>query len=150
MKMLKIFLLTAFALAMGMACSEKNTLEQDKLTGTKWKLAGIRNLTTDELRILEPWTLSGMGEKECYIFTFENDTVGFGTSCRNLIRVDIKGTSGIYIGCMTEASEGTDDCIYFSDVLRLLDECFFKENQLIFAYTQDNVRYHLQFKQVKE
>jgi hypothetical protein len=121
--------------------------DEMKLTGTQWKLTDIRNLATDELKTLEPHSRF---ENECFSFTFKNDTAGFGRSCTNLIGVNIKGTNGRYLGCMTAVYEGTDDCIYFSDILRLIDDCFFKEDLLIFAYTQDNVRYYLQFKQVKE
>ncbi|MDR1120197.1 MAG: hypothetical protein LBM08_04695 [Dysgonamonadaceae bacterium] len=151
MKTLKIFLSTLLALSMVMACAENDTpKEQPELSGTKWKLAGIRNLATGELRTLEPYHSNGLYEKECFSFTFEDDTLAYGLSCTNGMLVDIKGTNGIYLGCMTEVYEGTADCIYFSDVLYLVDDCFFEKDQLIFAYTQDNVRYHLQFKQVKQ
>jgi hypothetical protein len=134
---------------MGTACSEKDTLkEKQELTGTKWRLADIRNLATGELRTLEPHHPDG--QFESFSFTFENDTLGYGRSCVNGMLVNIKGTNGSYLGCMTEVYEGTADCIYFSDVLRLVDDCFFEKDLLIFAYTQDNVRYHLQFKQLKE
>jgi hypothetical protein len=129
-------------------------VELPKLTGTGWQLVNIRNLATGELRTLEPLPpiepIGNHYEKECFSFTFYNDTVGYGRTCGNAMYVNIKGTNGAYLACMTEVGEVTDDCIYFSDILRLVDECFFKEDQLIFAYTQDNVRYHLQFKQVKE
>jgi hypothetical protein len=147
----KFFLFAMLALNMNMACSEDDTPEQpSELASTKWKLANIRNLATSELRTLEPFRHSGKNEEECYTFTFKTDTTGYGRSCANLIGVNIKGTNGYYLHVMTLVYEGKDDCIYFSDVLHLVDECFFKEGQLIFAYTQDNIRYHLQFKQVKE
>ncbi|MDR0733115.1 MAG: hypothetical protein LBF08_03515 [Dysgonamonadaceae bacterium] len=156
MKTLK-FIFALLALSMGMACSEKDALELNneiKLTGTKWKLADIHNFATGELKTLEPRPpiepIGSHYERESFSFTFDTDTTGLGRSCTNLIYVNIKGTNGSYLGCMTEISEVTDDCIYFSNILHLVDECFFKEDVLLFAYTQDNVRYHLQFKQVKE
>jgi hypothetical protein len=129
------------------------TEEKRELTGTKWKLADIRNLATNELRTLDPYH-HGRYDNKSFSFTFEDDTTGWGWTCGNQMDVNIKGTSkssnGRYLYTGTEAYEGTADCIYFSDVIHLVDDCFFKEDQLIFAYTQDDVRYHLQFKQVKE
>jgi hypothetical protein len=155
MKTLKILLIALLALNMGMTCSKNDASEkrQDlaslKLTGTKWKLAGIRNLATGELRTLEPYRPDG--QFESFSFTFEDDTLGHGRSCGNVMYVNIKGTTnGHYLGIMTLAGEPTDDCYYFNDSTRLVDDCFYEKDRLIFAYTQDNVRYHLQFKQVKE
>jgi hypothetical protein len=154
MKTLKFLLITLLAVSMVTACSEKDTpQEKRELTGTKWKLSDIRNLATGELRTLESLPpiepIGSHYEEECFSFTFENDTVGYGRTCGNAMYVNIKGTNGAYLGCMTEVGEVTGDCYYFSDILYFVDECFFKEDQLIFAYTQDNVRYHLQFKQDK-
>jgi hypothetical protein len=150
MKTLK-FLFALLVLSMVTACAGNDTPEEKrKLTGTKWKLEDIRNLATGELRMLEPHHPNSLYETECFSFTFENDTIGRGHSCTNGMHVNIKGTNGGYLGLMTYIGEGTDDCHYFSDILHLVDGCFFKEDQLIFTYTQDNVRYHLQFKQVKE
>jgi hypothetical protein len=150
MKTLK-FLFAALALLMCTACTENNAPEEKPaLTATKWKLSDIRNLATGEARTLEPFKHSGGIEEECYAFKFENDTVAYGRSCTNGMYVNIKGTNGRYLGIMTKVYEVTDDCIYFADITRLVDECFFKEDQLIFAYTQDDVRYHLQFRQVKD
>jgi hypothetical protein len=153
MKILKIFLFTVLALSMVMACAENDTPEEKReLTGTKWKLAGIRNLATGELRMLEPLppikSVGSLYEKECFSFIFENDTIGRGRACANGMYVNIKGTNGSYLGCMTEIGDVTADCRYFTDVLYFVDDCFFEKDLLIFAYTQDNVRYHLQFKQV--
>jgi hypothetical protein len=129
-------------------------VELPKLAGTGWKLANIRNTATGELRTLEPPPPFKPDGDNCgeryFFFIFQNDTVGFGRSCANLISVYIKGRKGSYLGCMTEALDPPGDCYYFSAILGLVDECFFEEDVLIFAYTQDNVRYHLQFKQVKE
>jgi hypothetical protein len=155
MKTLKFLLFAALTLSMGMACSgDDDSDDKVKLTGTRWKLANIRNTVTGELRILEPrppvQPIGDYYEKESFSFTFDTDTAGVGRSCTNQLYVNIKATKGSYLGCMTEVHEGTDDCIYFSNVLYWVDECFFKEDMLIFAYTQDNIRYHLQFKQVKE
>jgi hypothetical protein len=153
MKTLKFLIFAVLALSMGMTCSkddaseERQDLASLKLTGTKWKLADIRNIATGELRTLDSHRPNDY-EKECFSFTFENDTLGYGRACVNGMLVNIKGTNGSYLGCMTEARDVTVDCRYFSDVLYLVDDCFFEKDLLIFAYTQDNVRYHLQFKQV--
>ncbi|MDR1090641.1 MAG: hypothetical protein LBL79_06150 [Prevotella sp.] len=149
-KTLKFLLFAVLALSMGVACSKDDMPEEKlELPGTKWKLADIRNLATGELRTLEPHRPDG--QFESFSFTFEDDTIGRGRSCTNGMFVNIKGTThGRYLGIMTMVYEGTGDCYYFSDVLPLVDDCFFEKDQLIFAYTQDDVRYHLRFKQVKD
>jgi hypothetical protein len=86
---------------------------------------------------------------ECFIFTFADDTLAYGRSCSNGLLVNVKGTtSGRYLNIMTMVGEVTDDCWYFHDITRLVDNCFYEKERLIFAYTQDGVRYHLRFKEV--
>ncbi|MDR1341967.1 MAG: hypothetical protein LBK18_01780 [Prevotellaceae bacterium] len=151
MKTLKFFLFSMLVLSMGTACSEKDTPEEkQELTGTKWKLANIRNLATGELRTLDASSPSGKKEEEYFSFTFENDTTGSGRSCANHMYVNIKSSDGRYLYITTEIADVTDDCRYFTGILPLVDDCFFEKDLLIFAYTQDDVRYQLQFKQVKE
>jgi hypothetical protein len=121
-----------------------------KLSGTKWRLAGILNVETGELKTLEPYNIkTGNDCEDCYTLAFDTDTTALGRSCGNLIHATTKKTAaGFYIGNATEVYE-TGDCGLFLEVLMLVDDCFFEENQLIFAYTQDKVRYYLTYKRVE-
>jgi hypothetical protein len=66
MKALKIFLLTAFALTVCMACSDKGTLENGEGDLAKRNL--LKNKLIGEWRIAD--------EKDSYIYTFaDNDTI---------------------------------------------------------------------------
>jgi hypothetical protein len=138
---------------MAAACSSEYPSEEGPdlmslhLSGTKWQLEDIRNLKTGKSRTLEPHArIEGS-----YSFTFKDDTLAYGRSCTNSMYVDVKGTAtGHYLGIMSMVYEGTDDCIYFQDITRLVDNSFYEKERLIFAYTQNKVRYHLRFKQVTE
>jgi hypothetical protein len=155
MKTLKFLIFAALALGMTAACSTDYPSEEGldlmtlHLSGTKWQLEDIHNLKTGKSRILEPLPSTNPNyERECYTFTFRDDTIAYGRSCVNALYVNVKGPEGAYLGCMTEVGEPKGDCHYFSDVLRLVDNCFYEKERLIFAYTQDGVRYHLRFKEV--
>jgi hypothetical protein len=121
------------------------------LADTQWNLEGISNVKTGELRVLKSHNETDC--ENCYTLRFETDTTGFGRSCVNALSFNINGyknrTNRIdYIGVMTYVYEIGGDCGLFIEALPLIDDCFFNDNRLIFAYTQANIRYHLIYKKL--
>jgi hypothetical protein len=129
---------------------ENENTDISSLVDTKWKLAGIMNVETGELKTLEPYNIKTENDcEDCYTLTFDTDTTAWGRSCANIIQAFTKKTAaGFYMGICTYVYE-TGDCGLFLEVLPLVDDCFFEENLLIFAYTQDKVRYYLTYKRAE-
>jgi hypothetical protein len=153
MKAKIFFLLLGSIFLFPIGCSNDSDLSKEsivdvKLSGTKWKLAGILNVETGELKTLEAYHPITDCE-DCYTLTFDTDTTAWGRSCANRIHATTKKTAaGFYMGTATFVYE-TGDCGLFLDVLMLVDDYFLRENQLIFAYTRDEVRYYLTYKRVE-
>ena len=92
-------------------------LENEKdvsLQGTKWKLAGVVDAETGELRELVPKFYFGYSEHECIRFDFDTDTTAIGRVVVNqmYLRFNYKQSDGsispILIG-------GTKDDEFFED-----------------------------------
>ena len=84
MKQIFIFILI-MTLSMGLYAGDDNTVNNaavPSLTGIKWKLVGIGDVKTDELKALKSYTVDGKDCAKCYTVTFkENGTfTGFSTT----------------------------------------------------------------------
>jgi hypothetical protein len=84
MKQIFIFIML-LTLSMGLYAGDSNTVNNaaiPSLTGVKWKLIGIGDVKTDELKALKSYTVDGKDCKKCYTVTFkENGTfTGFSTT----------------------------------------------------------------------
>ena len=123
----------------------------DSLVGIQWKLKGILNVETGELIVLKSHRETDCDR--CYTLRFETDSTGFGYSCANGLHFNINGFVNSsdrtdYIGVMTDVLDPPGDCSLFIEVLPMIDDCFFCDYQLIFAYMQDKIRYHLVYKKL--
>lgn len=115
--------------------------EPNSLKGTRWKLSGIVDVQTGDIKILEPTDCEC-----CYSFVFVNDTVAEGRSIGNHLFVYID-KPGIIID--TKAGEPYlqfPDVLLFYDAIKKIDSYSIKNDSLMF-YFNDNKNY-LSFKQL--
>ena len=103
-------------LAMGIViagCNSKDDEQPTSLKGTKWKLAGIVNTQTGELRVLEPKDC-----EECYTLTFNTNSAATAYNVNRTIQVDILHSCDIddMLWCERYEKDGKDYCD--SDVFR--------------------------------
>ena len=85
MKQIFIFIMI-MALSMGLYAGDGNTANNatvPSLTGVKWKLAGIVDVKTGELKVLKSLTADGKDCEQCYIITFKEDGTFTGFSTTN-------------------------------------------------------------------
>jgi hypothetical protein len=68
---------------MSTGCTKKEK-EKEPILGTKWKLVGIVDVQTGELKELEPKDC-----EECYTLTFLSNTTAEGRSCAMEIKLDL-------------------------------------------------------------
>ena len=108
------------------------------LTGVKWKLAGIVDVKTGELKVLKSYTINGKDCEQCYTLTFKEDGTFTGFSTTNelygnyLINYSthdfkISGFGG------TKAGELGDGQIY-DDILPTVKSFDLVENELKLYY----------------
>ena len=76
-----------------------------KLKGTTWKLDGIYNIDTKELKVLAPIEC-----EDCYSFTFDTDSTAQGKSTTNKLGVYL--TNPVGIGIETFIAEIGDGYIF--------------------------------------
>jgi hypothetical protein len=102
------------------------------LKDTKWKLAGMVEAKTGELKELEPKDC-----ETCYTLEFYNDTMATGRSSINIIGVILSRKSQI-IFVMTEAYDHENgDIQLFYDLLEKVDSYSVEENELKFFYNNE-------------
>jgi hypothetical protein len=66
---------------MGLYAGGGNTADNvtvPSLTGVKWKLLGIVDVKTGELKALKSYTVSGKDCEQCYTVTFKEDGTFIG------------------------------------------------------------------------
>jgi len=83
------------------------------LKGTKWKLAGIVDAQTGNLKVLEPQDCD-----RCYTLEFETDTSGVGGSVANWLVVRL--TPKVAIWCATHLYDTREDSRLFEDFIERL------------------------------
>ena len=85
--MKQIFIFIMFmTLSMGLYAGDGNTVNNaivPSLTGVKWKLAGIVDVKTGELKALKSYTDNGKDCEKCYTVTFKEDGTFTGFSTTN-------------------------------------------------------------------
>jgi hypothetical protein len=127
-----------------------------QLQGTKWKLAGIVDVQTNELTVLEPANCT-----ECYTLTFDTDSTMSGHSSANdliLEMVTMSGDSSVSnpvlnlckisrIGMITKINERGDGSLYLR-VLYYVHSYLQEDSNLKFFYTKDNKESYLLFKSI--
>ena len=138
----KVMLATLYLAGMLFAWScqrnmDGNDEELTSLEGTKWKLAGIVDTRTNELRILDPKDCA-----ECYMLTFETDTTYSGHSTSNYIggiyEVDYKTYAIRFTNVGgTEVNEHIDGKLYVS-ILWIIQSFSLKEDELRLHYNKKN------------
>ena len=101
-----VILLVAAIVVLG-GC-EKSKL---KLKGTTWKLDGIYNIDTKELKVLAPIEC-----EDCYSFTFDTDSTAQGKSTTNKLGVYL--TNPVGIGIETFIAEIGDGYIFNEEIGR--------------------------------
>jgi hypothetical protein len=160
MKTKKIFFTIAVCSVMlfGISCSNdnlsvddsvqagllKSSVEEEspKLAGTFWKLDGIVDVETNEVKVLEP--------KECdicYTLAFNTDISGYGKSSTNQLQFDFSRKEYLF-GTMTEIGEIGDGYL-FSNLLHKIHS-FSKENDYLkLSYEEEGKQYCLRYSKLK-
>ena len=101
------------------------------LTGTSWKLAGIYDVQSETLTVLEPIDCN-----ICYFLTFANDTMAIGRSTGNDVGVNLASKEHI-IFTMTEAGEFGDGDI-FCDAIYKVKSYSVSKTELKFFFNEKN------------
>ena len=115
-----------------------NSVTVPSLTGVKWKLFGIVDVKTGELKALKSYTVNGKDCEQCYTITFKEDGTFTGFSTTNelygnyLINysthdLKISGLGGTKIG---EVGDG----YLYKDILRTVQSFDLVENELKLYY----------------
>ena len=107
-----------------------------KLKGTTWKLDGIYNADTKELKVLAPIEC-----EDCYSFTFDTDSTAQGKSTTNKLGVYL--TNPVGIGIETFIAEIGDGNLYVKS-LNIIDK-YTIDKDVLKLYYNDNKNY-LEFK----
>jgi len=114
------------------------------LQNTNWKLAGIVDIRTNNIKALEPTDCD-----RCYTFSIASYAFGSdhnpGYSTINYLSVNLERTPFMQI--MTSAGAGGDGLL-FEEVSKLLDSVSYESenNNLKFFYTKNNRSYYLLYK----
>ena len=101
------------------------------LTGTSWKLAGIYDVQSETLTVLEPIDCD-----DCYTLTFDSDTTATGNSTSNLVFVNFSTTNQI-IGIATEVGEVGDGYIFCNATIQVTSYSVSK-TELKFFFNEKN------------
>ena len=115
-------------------------INQDALSlvGTTWKLAGIVDVETEEIRELEPKNC-----ENCYWFWFYTDSTASGRSVSNLLLVSLKPVVQVLIGTSVLGPDYyLEDAILFRNIIQLITSYEINMNELKFYYN-DNKNYLL-------
>jgi hypothetical protein len=133
-------------------CEKPHLNDTIQLQGTKWKLAGIVDVQTGELTVLEPANCT-----ECYTLTFDTDSTMSGHSTANDLILEIVTMSSnpglnictiSRIGMLTKINERGDGSLYL-DILYCVNSYIQEDSNLKFFYTKDNKTSYLLFKSVE-
>ncbi|MDR0581707.1 MAG: hypothetical protein LBG31_01970 [Prevotellaceae bacterium] len=110
------------------SCGEGNeNNESVSLEGTQWKLAGIMDVETCNLKELEPKDC-----ERCYTLVFNTDSTAWGRSSAN--RVDVDLTVVPPFGTPIISSEISDDGYKFYSATEFVTEYAVTNNELKFFY----------------
>ncbi|MDR0419684.1 MAG: META domain-containing protein [Prevotellaceae bacterium] len=134
---------SSFAAAIGkLLLLRKNTIAPQPLVGTKWKLVGLADTLTNDIKALEPQNC-----EECYTLTFHTDTTFGGQIVYNTMsmlfnRYEINYTTGTFhISRILITSMG---CPYDEDLYtQILKETqsFTLRDTLLHLYYNDGKNY---------
>jgi hypothetical protein len=114
------------------------------LKGTSWKLAGIVDVQTNELKELKPKDC-----ERCYTFAFDTDTTAWGRTQGNDIFINLSQMPPYYAS--TKAGErGDGDGYLYSKVVRLMYSYVREGDELKFLYKEDDKSYYLLYKLVNQ
>jgi hypothetical protein len=116
--------------------------ESPNLAGTFWKLDGIVDVETNEVKVLEP--------KECdicYTLAFNTDSSGYGKSSTNQMQFDFSRKE-YPVGTMTEMGEIGDGYL-FSDLLRKIHSFGKEDDYLKLSYEEEGKQYYLRYSKLK-
>jgi len=108
------------------------------LQGTKWKLAGIVEVQTGEMKELEPKKCS-----ECYTFTFDTDSTAVGQTVSNDLFVWLRPV--LSVASYSKAGELGDGYL-FLNIIKTIISYELNKNELKFYY--DDGKNYLLFKQI--
>jgi hypothetical protein len=135
-------IIVAFLFIMGAGCDNEKENEIVSLKGTKWKLAGIVDVQTGELKELEPKDC-----EECYTLEFDTDSTALLQSVSNEGRAYINRNPP-YLSTSTERGEGGDGNIFVNS-LYFITSYKREGNELKFFYQKDGENLYLLYKLVQ-
>ena len=122
-----LFLMTSGCENSSNAATEDNEMT---LTGTAWKLVGVVDTETGELKELEPNECNG-----CYTFTFDTDSTAIGRSASNTLGVILRPVVRIFL--MTDVG---GENIIFTNAIGTIISYELSKNELTF-YCNDGKNY---------
>ena len=111
------------------SCQTQNEPASTNLKGTKWKLTGIVDAQTGDLKVLEP-----IDCERCYTFLFDTDTTAWGYTVGN--DVYIRGLNPLIIGGSKMLECGDPELCYAA--LRSAKSYMFSENEFKLFFNNNN------------
>ncbi|MDR0567130.1 MAG: hypothetical protein LBG47_08880 [Prevotellaceae bacterium] len=110
------------------SCGEGNGDSKPALEGTKWKLAGIMDAETCDLKELEPKDCS-----TCYTLEFDTDSTAWGKAAIRQIRLEL--LPKLFMTAPTfEGLNEAGDVLLFYDAMKTLTDYAATENEIKFCY----------------
>lgn len=128
---------------------EEPVSKSDSLAGTQWKLAGIVDAKTGEMKTLEPKDC-----KECYTLVFDSDNTFSGRITNNVIssgKCEIDYTTyalRIIDIAGTEAIDLADGDLY-RQILWKIQSYSLQENELKLYFEQEDKQYYLLYNKLE-
>ena len=125
-----------------LSCGSKKESDESvqSLEGTKWKLAGIIDVKTGALKVLDPKDC-----EKCYTFSFDTDSTASGITIANHLLVRLRPV--LYFNIATEALDCHEsDCALFYEAIKSMVCYKSDKNGLKFYF--DEQRKYLYFKQL--
>jgi len=122
---------------------KEDSLQETNLQGTKWKLAGIVDVQTGDIKELDPKDCD-----ECYTLTFDTDSTAVGWITSNDLIVRLRSVLEVFSASKALGSDFyIEDAILFRSIIGKINSYKLYTNELKFYYN-DNKNYLL-FKQRK-
>jgi hypothetical protein len=119
------------------ANAEINENSDISLEDTQWKLSGITDVETNEIKALEPKDC-----EDCYTLKFESDSIAIGKSSSNGVYVELLNANSLRIGTMTEIAERGDGNL-FSDIINQEIESYLLEDYKLKIFYNEGKNYLL-------
>jgi len=117
------------------SCQTKSD-DPKSLKGTKWKLAGIVDTETGDLKVIEPKNC-----ERCYTFTFDTDSTASGNSITNILLVSLRPV--LHFKIATYALDCHDsDCALFYEAIESI-VCYKLDEKGLKFYFDDQKKYLL-------